>query len=148
MFTRSSKTDMKKPETALVPRRETNGAPSIISANVHVSGDIDSPGEVQLDGEVNGNIRCSALILGEAGRVEGKITADSVTIRGHVDGEIVGNLVRLEKTAQITGDISHQTISIEAGARISGQLIHVDDVQKPKASVNQTDSEASETVSA
>lgn len=125
MFTRS-KDDPKKPAPSPAPVRKESGAPSIISAGVEITGHINSPGEIQLDGSIDGDIACGAFSLGESGKVTGRITADSVTIRGRVDGEICGSKVRLEKTAQVNGDVTHQTLSIEGGARISGHFIHHD----------------------
>lgn len=125
MFTRS-KEDPKKPAPSPAPVRKDSGAPSIISAGVEINGHINSPGEIQLDGTIDGDIACGAFSLGESGKVNGRITADSVTIRGRVDGEICGSKVRLEKTAQVNGDVTHQTLSIEGGARISGHFIHHD----------------------
>lgn len=127
MFTRSSpkQSDMiKKAETPPSPRREQSGAPSIISSGVSITGNIESPGEVQLDGVIKGDVHCHALTLGESGSITGKITAESITIKGRVDGEIVGQTVRLEKTAELKGDVVHQTLSVEAGARIAGRIIH------------------------
>lgn len=144
MFTRSSKVDKKRSDTPIMVHRDVSGAPSIISAGVHIMGDIDSPGELQLDGCIHGNVRCGALILGETGEVEGQITADSITIRGRVDGDMTGNVIRLDKLAVVTGNILHQTISIEAGARIRGKLIHLDDTQQQRASKAAADHESTD----
>ncbi len=144
MFTRSSKVDKKKADTPITICREVSGAPSIISVGVHIMGDLDSPGELQLDGIIHGNVRCSALILGESGEVEGQIVADSITIRGRVEGELTGNTIRLEKSANVIGNILHQTISIEAGARIRGKLIHMDDSQHPCALKSVSESECAD----
>lgn len=129
MFTRSSRKQddtMKKAEPALPPRREASGAPSIISDGVSIIGNIDSPGEIQLDGTIDGDVRCHALTLGESGAIRGRIVAETVVIKGRVEGEIAGRSVRLEKTADLKGDIMHQTLSVEAGARIAGRLMHSD----------------------
>jgi len=132
MFTRS-KEDPKKSAPSPVPVRKDAGAPSIISTGVEITGNINSPGEIQLDGTIDGDISCGAFSLGESGKVNGRITAESVTIRGRVDGEICGAKVRLEKTAQVFGDVTHQTLSVEGGARVSGHLIHN---EKPLEKVN------------
>lgn len=108
-------------------RTDTNGpagAPSIISTDVTITGDLDSKGELQLDGRVTGDIRCKALVLGEKGRIKGDISAETVTLRGHVEGTIEARVVRLEKTAKLSGDIFHETLSVEAGAIIDGQITY------------------------
>jgi len=127
MFTRSKddpKTEKKAAPPSPLPVQKDSGAPSIISTGVEIVGHITSPGEIQLDGTIEGDISCGAFSLGESGAVNGRVTAESVTIRGRVDGEICGAHVRLEKTAQVNGDVTHQTLSVEGGARVSGHLIH------------------------
>ncbi|WP_268885028.1 peptidoglycan DD-metalloendopeptidase family protein [Iodidimonas gelatinilytica] len=127
MFKSSSKADMKKAEQAPIGKRDSaSDAPSIISASVLITGDIESPGEIQLDGDIKGNVHCTSLTLGETGSILGKVVANSITLRGQVEGEVIGAVVRLEKTARISGDIMHQTLSVEAGARLSGNIIHAE----------------------
>jgi len=41
--------------------RRSSGAPSILSAGMQVTGDIVSDGEVQIDGELSGDIHCAKL---------------------------------------------------------------------------------------
>jgi len=126
MFTRSKDETKKTLPSGPVPVQKDAGAPSIISAGVEINGHITSPGEIQLDGSIDGDITCDAFSLGESGKVTGRIMASSVTIRGRIEGEICGSRVRLEKTANVTGDVTHETLSVEGGAKVSGQLIHKD----------------------
>lgn len=133
MFSRT-KTDskaaeqtMSKPPAAAskpIMPTEPSGAPSIISAGVEIVGNIVSPGEVQLDGAIEGDIRCHSFVLGESGRVDGQVIAENMTLRGTVEGEVRGTGVRLEKSAKVVGEITHGTLSVEAGAQISGRIHH------------------------
>ena len=43
--------------------RRSSGAPSILSAGMQVTGDIVSDGEVQIDGELSGDIHCAKPAL-------------------------------------------------------------------------------------
>jgi cytoskeletal protein CcmA (bactofilin family) len=58
--------------------------------------------------------------------MRGTITAETARICGTVQGEIKAATVALEKTAKVTGNIIHQTLSIEAGARFEGQCRRTD----------------------
>lgn len=100
--------------------------PSIIGSDVSIEGNISTAGELQLDGVIVGDIACGSMIMGEHGSVNGSITAEQIIIRGKVDGEIRGRDVRLEKSAEVTGDVWHESLAIEAGARISGKFQHTD----------------------
>lgn len=131
MFSRSNGKDMSvKVEIPPVHKREDVGAPSIVSAGVRIHGNIDSAGDVQLDGTVEGIVRCASLTVGEGGRVKGLIEAESVIIRGTVTGDIRANSLRLEKTARLEGDMVHRSIAIEAGARIGGRIAHAEEPLK------------------
>ncbi len=100
--------------------------PSIISADLEIVGDLNSRGDVQIDGSVEGNIRSRSLTVGEGARVKGVLMAEDVRIYGAVLGEVKANSVMLAKTAEVEGDVVHQSISMEAGAALAGKLSQLD----------------------
>ena len=110
--------------------RSNSGAPSIIASDARIKGNIETLGEIQLDGIIEGDVICGSLSMGEHGSISGTISADSLVIRGKVDGEIRGKTVRLEKTCKVIGNVWHQTLSIEAGAFIKGKFAHAEDPRK------------------
>ncbi|MEO1015882.1 MAG: polymer-forming cytoskeletal protein [Pseudomonadota bacterium] len=103
------------------------GVPSIISADVVMRGNIDSAGEVQLDGELEGDVRSAVLIVGEKATVRGEIICENVTVRGRVEGGIRAKSVTLASTAHIEGDILHSSLAVESGAHFEGNCRHSDD---------------------
>lgn len=103
------------------------GVPSIISADVVLRGNVNSAGEVQLDGALEGDIKSSMLIVGEKASVKGEIICESVVVRGRVEGGIRAKQVALAATAHIIGDILHSSLSVESGAHFEGNCRHSDD---------------------
>ncbi|MEM6499604.1 MAG: polymer-forming cytoskeletal protein [Pseudomonadota bacterium] len=103
------------------------GVPSIFSADVVVKGNINSVGEVQLDGELEGDIKSAVLIVGEKATVKGEIICENVTVRGRVEGGIRAKEVTLASTAHILGDILHSSLAVESGAHFEGNCRHSDD---------------------
>ncbi|KZN50660.1 polymer-forming cytoskeletal protein [Pseudoalteromonas luteoviolacea] len=101
---------------------------AMISPNTKVIGDIHCEGEIQIDGIVSGNLDVEHLVIGEQGTIEGNIKATQVHVKGTVNGCITAQQVRLEPSAKVHGDIIHDTLSIEAGAHIEGQLTHKTDL--------------------
>jgi cytoskeletal protein CcmA (bactofilin family) len=97
-------------------------SPSIIGNNCSLAGDISSDGEVHVDGKVVGDVRCVTLVIGEAGSVTGEINAETVRVLGAVSGQITANAVELAKSARIVGDITHDTLAVEAGAYVEGRF--------------------------
>ncbi len=106
--------------------RPQSGVPSIISADLKIVGDLNSGGDLQIDGAVEGDITSRALTIGESAVVRGVLVAESVRIYGSVIGEVRANSVTLSKTAKVEGDIIHQSLTMEAGADLIGRLSRLD----------------------
>lgn len=104
-----------------------SGVPTIISADMAIRGNVNSGGEVQLDGTLDGDIKAAMLIVGEKASVKGEIICETVTVRGRVEGGIRAKQVALAATAHIVGDILHSSLSVESGAHFEGNCRHSDD---------------------
>jgi cytoskeletal protein CcmA (bactofilin family) len=104
--------------------RTRSGAPhlSFIGTEVTVSGDLASDAQFQIDGRIDGNVRCASLSQGPEGTIAGNIFAEEVRLAGTVEGMVAAGTVVIEATARILGDVAYDTISIEAGATIEGRL--------------------------
>jgi len=101
-------------------RAATTGMPSIISAALRLTGNVECDGVVHVDGAVNGDIRCESLTVGETGSVEGHICASDVEVRGSVKGSVQAKRVIVKAAARVAGDVTHETLVVERGAAVSG----------------------------
>jgi cytoskeletal protein CcmA (bactofilin family) len=138
MFSKVSKSDGKgntssgSTRNLPVPKLSSASvAPSIVSANLRVTGDLESEGDIQIDGHVEGDVRSNSVTVGEHAVVCGAILAQSVHVAGTVKGQINGRMVELARTAKVTGDIVHESLAIEAGAYIQGLCRHADSQSQP-----------------
>ncbi|MEP2530993.1 polymer-forming cytoskeletal protein [Shimia sp.] len=100
---------------------------SVLSADLHVTGNMKTTGDIQVEGTVEGDIRAHLLTIGESATIKGEITADDVVINGRIVGRVRGLKVRLTSTARVEGDIIHKTIAIESGAHFEGSVQRQDD---------------------
>ena len=126
-------------QTAGQPKRTSrNGVPSIISAELTVRGTLVSAGDIQVDGRVDGDIRATALVIGEKASIVGDVYAEEATIRGRVEGSIRARKVHLCATCRVEGNILHEALSVEAGAFFEGNCRHSDN---PLADAPATESE-------
>ncbi len=107
--------------------RKSRGAPSLLGPDLVVEGRLSGAGEVHVDGRVIGEVRLGRLTLGESGFVEGSIEAEHVDIRGRVVGTIQAISVRIAASAHVEADITHQQLSMEAGAFFQGRCMQVAD---------------------
>lgn len=100
---------------------------SILSSDLHVKGNLKTTGDIQIEGQVEGDIRAHLLTVGEGATVRGELVADDVVINGRIIGRVRGLKVRLTSTARVEGDIIHKTIAIESGAHFEGSVQRQDD---------------------
>jgi len=100
---------------------------SVLSSDLHISGNLKTTGDIQVEGTVEGDIRAHLLTVGETATIKGEISADDVVINGRIVGRVRGLKVRLTSTARVEGDIIHKTIAIESGAHFEGSVQRQDD---------------------
>ncbi|MEI4470328.1 bactofilin family protein [Frigidibacter sp. MR17.24] len=102
-------------------------APSLLSSDLTISGNIKTSGDIQIEGTVEGDIRAHLLTVGESATIRGEIVADDIVVNGRVVGRVRGLKVRLTSTARVEGDIIHKTIAIESGAHFEGSVQRQED---------------------
>jgi cytoskeletal protein CcmA (bactofilin family) len=94
---------------------------STIGRDLTITGNVTSKGEIQLDGDVHGDVHCVALVLGENSNVEANVTADDVVIRGRLIGSVRALQVTLQSTSHVEGDLTYQSLASEQGAFFDGK---------------------------
>lgn len=132
-----------RPSTGFRPGGPSSA--SVIGQDLVIHGNLTSKGEVQIDGEVQGDIHGTHVIIGEHAHVTGGIVAEECVIRGHLLGTVRGRRVLLQSTSHVEGDIYHQTMAIEQGAFFEGKSRRTDD---PLAGIARPAEEASNRQSA
>ena len=100
---------------------------SIIGEDLLITGDVRSEGEIQLDGQLHGDVHCASLIVGESSRLEGGVVAEDVVIYGRLKGAVRALRVTLQSTSQVEGDLVHQSLVIEPGALFEGKSRRAND---------------------
>ena len=103
-----------------------------IAKGTTIKGEISAVGDFRLDGTLEGNIKLNGkLVVGESGLVKGNVVCQNANIIGHVVGNIsVKELLSLNSTANVKGDILINRLSIEPGATFSGTCRMIDEVRK------------------
>ncbi|PJI91548.1 cytoskeletal protein CcmA (bactofilin family) [Yoonia maricola] len=102
-------------------------AASVLSSDLLITGNLKTSGDIQVEGQVEGDIRAHLLTVGEGATVKGEVVADDVVVNGRIVGRVRGLKVRLTSTARVEGDIIHKTIAIESGAHFEGSVQRQDD---------------------
>ena len=76
---------------------------------------------LQVDGEIEGDVHATEVIVGEQGKVTGMVAGQQVIIRGKVHGVVCGKTVALERSSDVEGDIHHMSFTIEKDATFEGR---------------------------
>ena len=141
MFSKSKSTDSKKvSENSLneiiepkideisenveqnIIKRNDNSPPSLLSSDLFIKGNLTTNGDIQIEGEVEGNIKANLLTIGKEAKIKGELNTDELIVNGNVSGTIRAKKVTLTSSAKVEGDIIHQTIAIETGAHFEGSI--------------------------
>ena len=95
---------------------------SFISADTRVTGDLESAGDISVEGSVEGNITCRTLTLRGEPTITGDVQADTVHVCGRFKGALHAKKVVLTKAARMTGDITYEILELHEGAELEGSM--------------------------
>lgn len=99
-----------------------NSVINIIGAGTSITGDINSDGDIRIDGNLKGNLKTSGkVVVGPTGKIIGEVICKNSDISGTIEGKInVGELLSLKSTSKILGDIRTTKLAIEPNAVFTG----------------------------
>lgn len=120
---------------AKVNNETDNSNINLISNGTEISGDIKSQGDIRIDGALIGNLVTKGkVVIGNTGKVKGEVTCKNSEVSGEVEGKIsVSELLTLKISCFINGDIITNKLSIEPGARFTGNCNMNDNEHKGSA---------------
>jgi len=102
----------------------SNGESSYFAVGAKLSGDLTVPGHIELSGHIDGKMIADTIVIEADGSVIGELHADSVAIKGRLEGSIHGRDVKLHASAKVSGEIHYQTLTIESGAEVNSTCSH------------------------
>jgi len=112
------------------PRITQDDTASVIGKDLSIEGQtitIRCKGSLRVNGNIQADLHCRELTIGEQALIHGSIAADQVAVFGRINGAILGTNVILHSSAQVEGDIHSRSLSIEQGASFDGRSRTVSD---------------------
>ncbi|MBE2275056.1 MAG: polymer-forming cytoskeletal protein [Rhodobacteraceae bacterium] len=107
-----------------IPARSggSNVGKSVLGQDLKITGEVVSSGVVEVLGEVEGNLSAETLTIGNDGRISGAVRANSIEVKGRLDGRVDSESFAMRSSAQVVAEITYSTLVIESGARIEGRF--------------------------
>lgn len=104
-----------------------------------IHGDIISPADFRLDGELIGNFTSNGkLVIGPAGSVKGNIICNTADIEGKFEGKIkIEETLNIKESANIIGEVEIGKLSVEPGAAFNATCVMLSKTDKNTTSVNE-----------
>ena len=111
----------KKASGVKTPGPSKGVAPSLLSSDLNITGNLESAGDMQVDGTIDGDIKSFTLTVSESGVIRGTVDAEEVTV------QIKARHVILVKGAKVIADLIQDRLSIEPGAFFEGNCRQYED---------------------
>ena len=101
----------------------TNTSKNVLNNDVEIKGNLKFSGERTLDGKLEGEINTDGVLnLGDKGSVTGNISAQTVVVRGKVNGNITAKeKIDIKSKAEVFGDVKSAKLVIEEGVTFVGK---------------------------
>lgn len=98
-------------------------ARNIIGNGTIIKGEIESNGDIRIDGKVEGILRSNGkVVLGQNGCIEGEMFCKQADLSGRINGKaFVEELTSLKSTSRVEGELTTKQLFIEIGAIFTGK---------------------------
>lgn len=100
---------------------------TVLGDSCRLQGSLQVPGELVIDGIVEGSIKCDSLITTVTSKIKGTVDARTAVVSGTVEKEVtVQERLSITKTGKLSGRVSYGTLSIEQGGVITGECFKLE----------------------
>ena len=113
---------MLNPVKTLMNDDDSSNSVSVISDEITISGTVSSSGNLVVNGNVEGDITCESLKIGQTGNVNGTVKAEFCYLAGKLEGKLTARQVSISSTGNLNGRLSYGKLEVESGANIALKL--------------------------
>ncbi|MCE9614155.1 MAG: polymer-forming cytoskeletal protein [Lentisphaerae bacterium] len=98
-------------------------ARTVIAEDIEIIGTIKCASDIEISGKLNGDLNCvGTAVIGEKAVIKGNITANLISIRGQINGNVtVKDRIELKASARLNGDIRAKRLTVEDGVTFVGK---------------------------
>ncbi len=102
---------------------EHYNATTIVGTGTTINGNINSEGDLRVDGKVLGDVSGSGKVfVGAEGEIVGNLSCQNADILGRINGSLkIADLLQLKGKAWVEGDIFAEKLQMEPTCNFNGQ---------------------------
>mgnify|MGYP001363269951 CR=1 FL=1 len=108
--------------TKIFNERSVANSLSIITQGIDFVGEINTEGDIHIDGKMNGVIRANEVVIGPHGNFEGEIVSNTLIITGYAKGKFTIKNLHIKREGLLQGKAKYELIVVESGGKIQGEL--------------------------
>lgn len=124
--------------------RASSAAVSIIAEGSRFKGELEIPGKLHIDGEVDGTVRChNSVTVGKKGIARGHIITERLHVSGLVDGDVSCVSLHIDNSGTVKGRVSSDTMCIAERGNFVGERVLRDSGSVKALDTNQTQADSS-----
>lgn len=126
-MTSTTATSTRAPSTAansITPASEP-GPSAVVGSKITFKGELSGDEDLLIQGYVEGTItlKGNQLTIGRLGKVKANISAKSIIVDGHVEGDMVAEEhIAINAQSLVKGNISAERVTLEDGAKFRGSI--------------------------
>jgi cytoskeletal protein CcmA (bactofilin family) len=95
---------------------------TVIGPDIKIVGNLEASGDLKIEGNVEGDVWCRRLIVGEGGTISGRVFSEQARISGQINGSIEAEGLAIEATGAVTGEATYGRLKVTTGGVIDGKI--------------------------
>lgn len=102
---------------------QTSTSKNVLSSDVEIKGNLKFSGELTFEGKLDGEIHSDGILnLGDSAVINGNINAQSIVVRGKINGNLTAKeKIDIKTKTELFGDIRSAKLAIEEGVTFVGK---------------------------
>ena len=95
---------------------------SIITQGIDFTGEVNTEGDIHIDGNMKGTIKANEVVIGHNGAFEGEIISNILVVNGKIKGKFNIKNLNIRKEGVLSGKAKYLNVTIESGGKVLGEL--------------------------
>ena len=95
---------------------------SIITQGIDFTGEVNTEGDIHLDGTMKGLIKANEVVIGPNGSFEGEIISNILIVSGNIKGKFNIKNLHIRKDGTLSGKAKYLLVTIDSGGKVLGEL--------------------------